>query len=122
MFRNYLKTAFRSLLKNKAYSFLNIFGLAIGIGGLLVLLWPRITAGTHLGHLELIGAGILAGASFFWALGSVFSHRFNLTPVAIVRKLSGKDSLNLRGFRASRQSAMIQRDHLFTGKDLEKPY
>ncbi|MBZ5492202.1 MAG: EamA family transporter [Acidobacteriia bacterium] len=56
-----------------------LIGLAVGIVGLLVLLWPRITAGTHLGHLELIGSGILAGASFFWALGSVFSHRFNLT-------------------------------------------
>lgn len=56
-----------------------LFGLAIGIVGLLVLLWPRITSGTHLGRLELLGSGILAGASFFWALGSVFSHRFNLT-------------------------------------------
>jgi drug/metabolite transporter (DMT)-like permease len=56
-----------------------LIGLAIGIVGLLVLLWPRITSGTHLGHLELVGSGILAGASFFWALGSVFSHRFNLT-------------------------------------------
>jgi len=31
MFRNYFKTTFRSLWKNKGYSFLNIFGLAIGI-------------------------------------------------------------------------------------------
>jgi drug/metabolite transporter (DMT)-like permease len=56
-----------------------LIGLAVGIVGLLVLLWPRIASGTHLGQLELLGAGILAGASFFWALGSVFSHRFNLT-------------------------------------------
>jgi drug/metabolite transporter (DMT)-like permease len=56
-----------------------LFGLAVGIVGLLVLLWPRIASGTHLGRLELLGSGILAGASFFWALGSVFSHRFNLS-------------------------------------------
>lgn len=56
-----------------------LFGLALGIGGLLVLLWPRITSGSHLGRLELIGSAILAGASFFWALGSVFSHRYQLT-------------------------------------------
>jgi predicted permease len=31
MFKNYFKTAFRNLWKNKTYSFLNIFGLAIGI-------------------------------------------------------------------------------------------
>ncbi len=56
-----------------------IFGLGLGIVGLLVLLWPRIVSSSHLGRLELIGSSILAGASFFWALGSIFSHRFNLT-------------------------------------------
>jgi drug/metabolite transporter (DMT)-like permease len=56
-----------------------LFGLALGIFGLLVLLWPRIASGSHLGRLELLGSGILAGASFFWALGSVFSHRFDLS-------------------------------------------
>jgi drug/metabolite transporter (DMT)-like permease len=56
-----------------------LFGLALGIVGLVVLLWPRIASGSHLGRLELLGSGILAGASFFWALGSVFSHRYDLT-------------------------------------------
>jgi drug/metabolite transporter (DMT)-like permease len=54
-------------------------GLGLGIAGLLVLLWPRITSGSHLGRLELLGSGILAVASFFWALGSVFSHRYSLS-------------------------------------------
>ncbi len=31
MFKNYLKTAIRNLRKNKAFSFINIFGLAIGL-------------------------------------------------------------------------------------------
>lgn len=40
MFKNYLKIAWRSLWKNKAYSALNIFGLAIGITcASLILLW-----------------------------------------------------------------------------------
>ncbi len=40
MIRNYFKIAFRSLLKNKGYSFLNIFGLAIGITcASLIFLW-----------------------------------------------------------------------------------
>lgn len=56
-----------------------LFGLACGLCGLLVLLWPRITSGSHLGRLELLGSGILACASFFWALGSVFSHRYDLS-------------------------------------------
>src|SRR6478672_6700017 len=40
MFRNYFKTTFRSLGKNKTYSFLNIFGLAVGITcAALIFLW-----------------------------------------------------------------------------------
>jgi ABC-type antimicrobial peptide transport system permease subunit len=40
MFRNYFKTAWRSLLKNKAYSALNILGLATGMGVALIIgLW-----------------------------------------------------------------------------------
>ena len=40
MIRNYVKTAWRSLTKNKTYSFLNIFGLAVGIAcASLIFLW-----------------------------------------------------------------------------------
>jgi putative ABC transport system permease protein len=42
MIKNYFKTALRSLLKNRAYSFLNIFGLAIGIAcAALIFLWVQ---------------------------------------------------------------------------------
>ncbi len=40
MFRNYLKTSLRNLLKYKGYSFINITGLTIGITcSVLILLW-----------------------------------------------------------------------------------
>ena len=40
MFRNYIKTAYRHLWKNRAYGFLNISGLAIGITcASLIFLW-----------------------------------------------------------------------------------
>ncbi len=40
MFKNYLKTTFRNLWKNKTYSFLNIFGLGVGIAcAALIFLW-----------------------------------------------------------------------------------
>jgi len=40
MLSNHLRLAFRSLQKNKLYSFLNIAGLSVGLaGGILVLLW-----------------------------------------------------------------------------------
>ena len=40
MLKNYLKTAFRNLWKNKAFSFINIMGLALGLAcSLLIMLW-----------------------------------------------------------------------------------
>ena len=40
MIKNYIKTAFRAMLKNGAYSLLNILGLAVGITcAALILLW-----------------------------------------------------------------------------------
>ncbi len=42
MFRNYLKTAWRNLVRNKAFSFINIFGLALGLAcSLMIFLWIR---------------------------------------------------------------------------------
>jgi len=54
-------------------------GLALGIAGMLILLWPKIASGTHLGRLELFGSGILIFASMSWALGSILSHRWTLS-------------------------------------------
>ncbi len=40
MFKNYLKIALRNILKHKSYSFINIFGLAVGMAsGILILLY-----------------------------------------------------------------------------------
>jgi putative ABC transport system permease protein len=42
MFRNYLLVALRTLRRNKAFSFINILGLALGMGcSLLILLWVQ---------------------------------------------------------------------------------
>lgn len=42
MFRNYLKLAFRNLSRQKAYSIINISGLAIGLASsLIILLWVQ---------------------------------------------------------------------------------
>ncbi len=42
MIKNYLKTAWRNLLQNKAFSLINIFGLALGMTcSLLIMLWLK---------------------------------------------------------------------------------
>jgi saxitoxin biosynthesis operon SxtJ-like protein len=45
-----------------------------------------------------------------------------VTPVGIVRKILGKDSMQLRSFRGSSKSVLIERNHTFTGSDIEQPY
>src|SRR5215211_2505362 len=40
MLKNYFKIAFRNLRRNKAFSFINIFGLSIGMASaMLIFLW-----------------------------------------------------------------------------------
>ena len=42
MLRNYLKIAWRNLLKNKMFSSINILGLALGMAcSLLIMLWVQ---------------------------------------------------------------------------------
>src|ERR1700761_2986689 len=38
MIRNYLKIAFRNLARNRAFSFINIFGLAIGLATCMLIM------------------------------------------------------------------------------------
>jgi len=45
-----------------------------------------------------------------------------VTPVGLLRRVAGKDSLRLRAFRTSDDSVMVARNHRFAAGDLEKPY
>jgi hypothetical protein len=45
-----------------------------------------------------------------------------VVPVGSIRKLAGKDPMHLRAFRKSDSSVMIQRDHVYSPADLEKPF
>ena len=45
-----------------------------------------------------------------------------VTPIGLLRRALGKDSLRLRAFRAGDESVMVVRNHTFTSSDLEKPY
>ena len=48
-------------------------GLVIGVAGLVVLLWPKLTATGALGSREMWWSLALIAGSFSWALGSVLS-------------------------------------------------
>ncbi len=43
-------------------------------------------------------------------------------PVALWRRLLGKDSLLLKGFKRSSESVMRSRNHVYEAADLEKPF
>jgi drug/metabolite transporter (DMT)-like permease len=51
-------------------------GLALGIAGLVVLLWPQLTATSSFGRTELWASLSLQGGSFSWALGSVLAKKW----------------------------------------------
>lgn len=90
---------------------------AIALQG-LNMVWPQIfrpVAIVWLGFSNLLGEfvpKILLSIVFFLVV----------TPIGILRRLGGKDALRLRGFKASRDSVMVERNHMFIGRDLERPY
>jgi drug/metabolite transporter (DMT)-like permease len=67
------------VFRARRLSTMGLSGLALGILGMLILLWPRIAEGARLDYPELLGFGILMIASLSWALGSVFSGRWSLS-------------------------------------------
>lgn len=43
-------------------------------------------------------------------------------PIGLLRRLSGRDPLNLKAFKAGSDSVMKERNRRFVAADLEKPY
>jgi len=74
-------------------------GMAIGVAGLALLVGPAHLWGGS--RVDLAGAGVLMLASFFWALGSVISHKLRLPPspllAAATEMLAGGGLLLLLG-------------------------
>lgn len=80
--------------------------------------WPQIykpMAVVWLGLSNLLGAiasKVVLGIVFFGVV----------TPIGVLRRLAGKDSLDLRVFKCGEESVMVTRNHTFTGSDIERPY
>jgi len=84
----------------------------------LNMIKPRIyrpIAVVWLGFSDLLGAVVSR-----ILLSIVFA--FVVTPISLLRRLFGKDSLKLRVFKAGQDSVMVDRNHTFVGQDLEQPY
>jgi multisubunit Na+/H+ antiporter MnhG subunit len=45
-----------------------------------------------------------------------------VTPIGLLRRMLGADAMQLKAFKAGHDSVMHQRNHTFTGKDIEAPY
>ena len=55
-----------------------LIGLAMGIVGIAILVWPKITHRDALGVMQLIGSISLLFSSMSWAIGSVFSRKWQM--------------------------------------------
>ncbi len=47
---------------------------------------------------------------------------FIVTPIGLIRRLLGYDTLKLREFKAGTKSVMLMRNHTFKKEDINKPY
>jgi hypothetical protein len=85
---------------------------------LLTMTVPRVfgpVAVVWLGFAHVLGTVVSKGL-----LSLVFA--LIVTPIGLVRRLAGKDSLQLRRFKAGTESVMLRRDHTCAPGDMDKPY
>ncbi len=91
----------------------------LAIAGLvLTMAWPslfRPLAPVWFGLSDLLGAVVSR-----IILSLVFA--LVVTPVGLIRRLFGADSLQLKRMRKGQESAFTKREHRFIAKDLERPY
>lgn len=89
--------------------------MALHVLNMIVPQIYRPVAVVWLGLSDLLGtvvSKILLSIVFFLVV----------TPIAVLRRLLGKDSLKLRAFKAGQDSVMLERNHTFVRGDLERPY
>jgi hypothetical protein len=101
-------------LSPKRHAFLFV-AIALHLLNMTVPVIYRPIAIVWLGLSDVMGAvmsRVLLSIVFFLVV----------TPIGMLRRLFGKDALKLRAFKASNNSVMLERNHTFTGRDLERPY
>ncbi len=64
------------MLRGERLAARGLVGLALGLVGTVVLLWPKLVAPTGGRRMELFASVCLIASSFVWAVGSVLSRRW----------------------------------------------
>jgi len=68
------------LMKGDHLSRRGLVGVALGIVGLVILLWPKLMAArAGLGKMQFLASLLLVGTSGVWALGSTLSRRWTVS-------------------------------------------
>ncbi len=113
-------------------------GMALTLICLLIALLagkrPFLTAGIIVLVLNMIQPALFKPAAKIWfglshILGTVMSKILLsvvfltvVTPVALFRRMIGKDAMQMKKWKKDATSVFRVRDHLFTSKDIETPY
>ena len=106
MLKNYLKVAFRNLLRNKTFSAINIIGLSLGMTcSLLILLWVKDERGmdsfTNIGIKNPIGQPLTCLGKKGTIIGVVKDFHFNslhkpIAPLVIAYGVSEGNTILIR--------------------------
>src|SRR5258706_6929219 len=67
------------VLRKDRMNYLVYAGLVLGICGLAVLLWPKLSASASIGHTQLYACGALLVASLSWSCGTLLSRHGQLS-------------------------------------------
>jgi drug/metabolite transporter (DMT)-like permease len=64
--------------KGERFSSRAVAGIALGLIGVGVLMWPKLRVGFAIGHREIFGMLLVMSASISWATGSILSKRWHV--------------------------------------------
>lgn len=84
----------------------------------LNMTWP--SAYTPVAYVWLGLSGLLGSVVSKVLLSIVFF--VVVTPIAVLRRMMGKDSMRLKAFKQGQESVMVVRDHTYTAQDVEQPF
>ncbi|MCP4725700.1 MAG: ABC transporter permease, partial [bacterium] len=114
MFKNYLKIAFRNLIRQKAFSFINILGLSIGLtGSFIILLYILYETSFDNYHSK--------ADSIYRVISKVKNSDYNYSgsPYVLTPEITGKIPEIRKIARVNKGDALVQRE---TSKFMERNF